>query len=64
MVRRDRKAPAGARPIVARHDSATNEKIPCGSASALQQILIQIKAMTGINQNMRDRLGKHGVHQY
>jgi hypothetical protein len=26
--------------------------------------LIQINAMAGINQNLRDRLGKHGVAKY
>jgi hypothetical protein len=45
MVRRDKTALARARPIVARHDSATNEKTPCGSVSALQQNLIKIKVM-------------------
>jgi hypothetical protein len=63
MVRRNRKISAGARLIVA-NDSANIDKMPCGSASALQQKLIQIKAMTGISQNVRDRLGKRGVHQY
>jgi hypothetical protein len=63
MVRRNKKDFGGSA-TDRRHDSANIDKIPCGSASALQQKLIQIKAMAGIYQNARDRLGKRGVHEY
>jgi len=31
---------------------------------APQQYLSEIKLISPINENMRDRLGKYGVHQY
>jgi len=34
------------------------------AGKAPQQYLSEIKVISSINQNMRDRLGKHGVHQY